>query len=84
MPDEEKESEVVKALKEEYEKRLKEQKEQYENKLKEQKEDYTNTIKTILSTGAVYKEESDIAQKEEESEEDTIVKNLRKKFKLYK
>lgn len=84
MENEQKESEIVKALKEEYEKKLAEQKTEYEKKLAEQKEDYTNTIKTILSTGAIYREESEFPQKQEESEEDIITKNIRKKFKLDK
>lgn len=83
MENEQKESEVVQALKEEYEKRLKEQKEEYENKIKEIKEDNTKTIKAILSTGAVYKEEKK-EENEEENEEEIVIKNLRKKFKLKK
>lgn len=83
MPDEPKESEVVQALREEYEKRLKEQKEEYENKIKEIKEDNTKTIKAILSTGAVYKETQQ-EESEEESEEDIAIKNLRKKLKINK
>ena len=83
MPDEQKESEVVQALKEEYEKRLREQKEEYENKIKEIKEDNTKTIKAILSTGAVYKEQAQ-EESEEESEEDIAIRNLRKKLKIKK
>lgn len=84
MENEKKESEVVQALKEEYEKRLKEQKEEYENKIKELKEDNTKTIKAILSTGAVYKEEKQEEEKEEENEEERAIENLRKKFKIKK
>ena len=75
------ESELVKAVKEQYEKMLAEQKEQYEHKIEELKKDHTETIKTILTMGA--KPQNDETQAPtEENEEETIEKNLRKKFKL--
>ena len=77
------ESEVVKALTEQYEQKLKEQKEEYEKKLADQKKDYTETIKTILTTGAVRQPDAPEPQ-EEESEEDIALANLRKKFKITK
>ena len=77
------ESEVVKALTEQYEKKLKEQKEEYEKKLAEQKKDYTETIKTILTTGA--RQAKDVPDEPVvESEEDILTRNIRKKFKLDK
>lgn len=83
MADEPKESEVVKALKEQYEQMMAEQREQYERKLEEQRRDYTETIKTILTSGA--RPVTDIPEvPQEESEEDTITANLRKKFRLDK
>ena len=83
MEEEMKESEVVKALKEEFDKELAKQKEEYEKKLAEQKKDYTETIKTILTSGA--RQPKDIPDEpQEESEEDRIRNNLRKKFKLDK
>lgn len=83
MADEPKESEVVKALKEQYEQMLAEQKEQYEHKLEEQRRDYTETIKTILTSGA--RPVTDIPEEpQEESEEDIALANLRKKFKITK
>ena len=83
MENEPKESEVVKALTEQYEQKLKEQKEEYEKKLEEVKKDYTETIKTILTTGA--RRVDDVPpEPEEENEEETITANLRKKFRLDK
>lgn len=83
MADEEKESEVVKALKEQFEKELSKQKEEYEKKLAEQKKDYTETIKTILTSGA--KPQKDVPDEQpEENEEELIEANLRKKFRLVK
>lgn len=76
------ESEVVKALTEQYEQKLKEQKEEYEKKLADQKKDYTETIKTILTTGAV--RQPDVPEPQEENEEDIALANLRKKFKITK
>lgn len=83
MENEEKESEVVEAVRKEYEKQLAEQKEAYEKQIKELKEDHTKTIKTILSSGAMYREEKE-TEKEEESEEDIAIANLRKKFNIKK
>ena len=77
------ESEVVKALTEQYEQKLKEQKEEYEKKLADQKKDYTETIKTILTTGA--RRTDDVPpEPKEENEEETITANLRKKFGIDK
>ena len=77
------ESEVVKALKEQFEKELQKQKEEYEKKLADQKKDYTETIKTILTTGAV--RQPDVPEPpQEENEEDIALANLRKKFKITK
>lgn len=75
-----KESEVVQALKAEYEKQLREQKENYENQIKEIKEDNTRTIKAILSSGAKPFKETDNEEENEESEEEKAIANLRKKY----
>jgi len=83
MFEDEKESEVVKALKEQFEKELQKQKEEYEKKLADQKKEYIETIKTILTTGAKRTDE-DEENKQEESEEDVALANLRKKFKITK
>lgn len=83
MEEQEKESEVVKALKEQFEKDLQKQKEEYEKKLADQKKDYTETIKTILTSGARPQKEV-LDEQEEESEEDKALANLRKKFKITK
>ena len=81
MENEQTESEVVKALTEQYEKKLEEQKAEYEKRLAEQKKDYTETIKTILTRGAV--PEKDVPDEpKEENEEEIITANLRKKYKL--
>ena len=84
MPDDDKkESEVVQALREQYERMLEEQKQAYETKITELKEDHTKTIKTILSSGA--RPITDIPEeKQEESEEETALANLRKKFGINK
>ena len=83
MENEMNESEVVKALTEQYEQKLKEQKEEYEKKLADQKKDYTETIKTILTTGA--RQAKDVPDEPVvESEEDIALANLRKKFKITK
>lgn len=83
MENEEKESEVVEAVRKEYEKQLAEQKEAYEKQIKELKEDHTKTIKTILSSGAMYREEK-TEEPIEENEEDKAVEALRKKFHITK
>ena len=81
--DEKKESEVVQALREQYERMLEEQKQAYEAKITELKEDHTKTIKTILSSGA--RPVTDIPDEpQEENEEDIALANLRKKFKITK
>lgn len=83
MENEMNESEVVKALKEQFEKELQKQKEEYEKKLADQKKDYTETIKTILTSGA--RQVKDVPDEPvEESEEDIALANLRKKFKITK
>ena len=84
MPDNPNESEVVKILREEYEKRLKEQKEKYETEIDKIKKDNVETIKTILTAGAVKlnDNEGQEVQPNEEDEEEIITKNLRKKLKI--
>lgn len=80
----ENESEVVKALREEFERQLKEQREKYENQIAEIKRDNVETIKTILTTGAIKLNDENEGQvpPTEEDEEETIIKNLRKKLKI--
>ena len=81
--DEKKESEAVEAIKAHYEKMLEEQKQAYEAKITELKQDHTKTIKTILSSGVKPIKDVD-DEKEEESDEDIALANLRKKFKITK
>lgn len=80
----ENESEVVKALREEFERQLKEQREKYENQIAEIKRDNVETIKTILTTGAIKLNDENEGQEvpTEEDEEETITKNLRKKLRI--
>ena len=84
MPDNPNESEVVKILREEYEKKLKEQKEKYETEIDKIKKDNVETIKTILTAGAVKLNDNEGQEvpPTEEDEEETIIKNLRKKLKI--
>ena len=82
--EEEKESEVVQAIKADYEKKLEEQKKLYEEKIAEIKADNKKTIEVLLSTGAKYKEDGQQEKPKEENEDDTILSNVRKKFKLEK
>ena len=85
MGDEKNESEVVKALREEFEKQLKEQREKYEKQIADIKRDNVETIKTILTSGAVKLNQEDGEKNpipDEIDEEKVITENLKKKLKI--
>lgn len=70
----------VDIIKQEYEKKLEEIKEKYEEKIAQLNANHIQQIRTIMSTGT-----SPEAQKiveEEKTEDEIILDNLRKKYKL--
>lgn len=73
-------SEVVKAVKEEYETKLEKQKNEYETKIKNMSEEHIKTIRAIMS-GKGKIQETTIKEKELSFEE-KLLNNTRKKFGL--
>lgn len=66
-------------VKEEYEKKLAEQKEEYESRIKAMHEQHIAEIRTLMTTGTSPEAEE---LKEELSEEEVILQNLRNKYHL--
>ena len=66
-------------VKEEYEKKLADQKEEYESRIKTMHEQHIAEIRTLMTTGTSPEAEE---LKEELSEEEVILQNLRNKYHL--
>lgn len=66
-------------VKEEYEKKLSDQKEEYESRIKAMHEQHIAELRTLMKTGTSPEAEE---LKEELSEEEVILQNLRNKYHL--
>lgn len=78
----EQETEVIKALKEEYENKLATQKNSYETQLKTMRTEHAEQLRTILRTGEAPKEET--PQVDELDEVEAAVKRISAKYKKNK
>lgn len=86
MPEEnkEKESEIIKAVKEEYEKKLEEQKNDYETKLAEMQKNHVEQIRALVSGREenLNEETKKLQDEKELSFEELLLKNTREKVGL--
>ena len=74
------ETEVIKTIREEFEKKLEEQRAEYENILEEEKQKHIEQIKALMTGKKEVIDEN--TEVEEKTTEEIVLENLRKKYKL--
>lgn len=76
----EQETEIIKALKEEYENKLAEQKNSYENQLNIMRSEHGKQLREILRTGT-FPDKEEVQKEEEMDEVESEVARIRAKYK---
>ena len=74
------ETEVIKTIREEFEKKLDEQRAEYEKILEEEKQKHIEQIKALMTGKKEVIDEN--TEVEEKTTEEIVLENLRKKYKL--
>ena len=74
------ETEVIKTIREEFEKKLDEQRAEYEKKLEEEKQKHIEQIKALMTGKKEVIDET--TEVEEKTTDEIVLENLRKKYKL--